>query len=270
MKKILAFVLAFCIIAALFVSCSAPKKDGGDTSLKDIKDKGVLVVGTSADYAPYEFHIMDGGVDKIVGFDIDLAQAIADALGVKLEIQDADFDGLLSYMNAGKVDIVIAGLSPSPERAQQCDFSDLYYLAEQGVLIKKDKLDVYTSFDALKGLDVGAQMGTIQEDILNEQVPDANPVIIKKIPDLVLELQNNKVDAVIMEVPVAEGYAKRDSSLVVANIKIDFDGEGSAIAVKKGSKSLLDEINKVIADLTSSGKFDEFVFNANELATEEI
>jgi len=270
MKKIISLGLAFCMIAALLTSCAAPKKAGKDTSLQDILDKGVLVVGTSADYAPYEFHVMVDGVDTIVGFDMDIAQAIADALGVKLEIQDADFDGLLSDMNAGKVDIVIAGLSPSPERALVCDFSDLYYLAEQGVLIKKDKFDVYKSMDAFKGLDVGAQMGTIQEDILHEQMPDANPVIIKKIPDLVLELQNNKVDAVIMEIPVAEGYAKRDPSLTVSSIKIEFDGEGSAIAVKKGSTSLLAEINKVIADLISSGKLDEFVFNANELATDEI
>jgi ABC-type amino acid transport substrate-binding protein len=265
MKKLISLILAACMITALFAGC-AGGGDKKDTSLQDVLDAGVLIVGTSADYAPYEFHIMEDGVDKIVGFDIDLAQAIADHLGVTLEIHDANFDGLIAEMNAGKVDIVIAGLSPDPER--ECDFSDIYYKAKQGVLVKSDMTDKFKSLDDFAGLDVGAQSGTIQATILEEQMAESNPVLIAKIPDLVLELKNNKVSGVVMEVPVAEGYAAKDSSLAVADIEVAYDQEGSAIAVKKGDASLLAEINKVIAELLESGKMDEFVFAANELASQ--
>ena len=93
--------------------------------LQEIKDKGKLVMGTSADYPPYEWHLIKDGKDEIIGFDIDIAQAIADELGVELEVKDMAFDGLIPALSTGKIDMIIAGMNATEERKQSVDFTDV-------------------------------------------------------------------------------------------------------------------------------------------------
>jgi polar amino acid transport system substrate-binding protein len=122
---------------------------------------GYLTVGTSADFAPYEFWLPDAnGNLQMVGFDVSLAQAIADALGLTLDMKSMSFDSILIELASGNIDLAIAGFSPTPERAQSVDFSDLYYMGGQCLMIRAADADKYTSFDSLKGLPVGAQTGS--------------------------------------------------------------------------------------------------------------
>lgn len=234
-------------------------------SLKKIKDSGKLVLGTSADYPPFEFHASIDGKDTIVGFDIDVAKEIAKDLGVTLEIKDLKFDGLLAALDQGSVDIVIAGLSPTEERAKSVDFSIQYYSAEQAVVVRGADKGTLTTLESLKGKTIAAQKGTIQEDAA-KAVEGATVLSLGKISDLILALKSNRADAAIIEVPVAESNVKENTDLVISSIVIKNEGEGKVAAVKKGSADLVAEVNKTLERILADGTFEKFVLQATQLS----
>lgn len=123
----------------------------GETNLDKIKKSGKLIVGTSADYPPYEFHKQVNGKDEIVGFDIEIANQLAKDLGVQLEVKDITFNGLLESLKAGKIDMIIAGMNPTAERAKEVDFSKIYYTSTQAVLVRTEDKDKYKSLSDLSG-----------------------------------------------------------------------------------------------------------------------
>lgn len=233
------------------------------SKLDEIKAAGKIVLGTSADYPPYEFHKEVDGKDTIVGFDIEIAREIAKALDVELEIKDMDFDGLILALNADKVDFVLAGMTPDPER--DVDFSKIYYRALQGVLISTDKADELKAVEDLYGKRIGAQKGTIQEKIAEAEIEDLDLKGLAKIPDLVLEVKHGKIDAVIMEKPVAEAYADRHDDLVLMDLTFEDTEGGSSVAVKKGNPELIEEINKILEGLMEDGSVDQYVIEAIEM-----
>ena len=120
-------------------------------------------MGTSADYPPYEWHLIKDGKDEIIGFDIDIAQAIADELGVELEVKDMAFDGLIPALSTGKIDMIIAGMNATEERKQSVDFTDVYYTQTDIVVIRKEDADKFTSEDSLKTAKLATQKATVQE-----------------------------------------------------------------------------------------------------------
>lgn len=252
LKSVLALVMATAMILAL-AAC------GGGTAQTETKKK--LVMGTSADYPPYEFHKLVDGKDTIMGFDIDLAKEIAKDKGMELEIKDMSFDSLITEMNLGKVDFVIAGMSPDPER--DADFSETYYLAKQVCVVRKADAANYPDVASLSGKTVGAQMGSIQEGLVKKTFTKSNPLSLQKIPDLVLNLKSSKVDGIVMEGPVAEGYVAKNTDLAIA-FEVPYDQQGSCVAVKKGNKELLDSINKTIKRVQDDGSMDKFIAQANE------
>ncbi|MGO4698093.1 transporter substrate-binding domain-containing protein [Paenibacillus sp. 2TAB26] len=232
-------------------------------------EKTTLTLGTSADYAPFEFHKIIDGKDTIVGFDIEIAREIAKDMNAELKIQDMDFDGLLLALDTGKVDMVISGLTPTEERKKNVDFSEIYYLTSQGVLVKKDQTEQFKSLDDLKGKKIGIQKGSIQEGIAQE-IADAKLTSLAKIPELILELKSGRVDAIILEKPVADQYAVAQTDIAVSEVKIEQPVEeaGVSIAVKKGNQDLLNKIDGTIARLKESGEIDRYVVEANELVGE--
>ncbi len=257
------FKKVFCLIIVAAIGLSIAGCGGGET-MKRIEKSGKLVIGTSAEYAPYEYHMLVDGKDTIVGFDISIAEEIAKDMGVQLQIVDADFNGLLSSLNTNKVDIVIAGMNPDAKRKKSVDFSKIYYEAKQGVMVRAEDKDKYKTVDDLKDIKVGAQLGTTQEKIVQEQIKDANLVSLSKIPDLVMELKNKKIDALVVELPVANGYVKNNNDLAITEVSVKDDTGGSAIAVKKGNKNLVEQINKTLDRLLKDGTIDKFVQEANE------
>ncbi len=267
-KKFLKVVLSVLMAGVMTVSlvgCGNSTKSNKD-KLEVIKENGKIVVGMSADYAPYEFHAVIDGKDKVVGFDVDLANEIAKDLGVELEIKEMDFDALISALKADQVDAVISGMNPTDSRKEQVDFSDIYYEANHAVLAKKDNVDKLKVISDLDGKAIGAQLGSTQQQIAEEEVKGGNLSLLQDVNSLILTLKTGKVDAIITEKPVAAMAVENNSELAVSEIAFEAEGGGNAVGVKKGSTKLVESINKTIARLKDSGDLDKYILEANDLA----
>ncbi|TDT62298.1 transporter substrate-binding domain-containing protein [Fonticella tunisiensis] len=273
-KKWTSILLIVCSFA-VFSGCArgnavsdASNTDGNKqmSKLDEIKKSGKLVVGTSADYPPSEFHKEINGKDEIVGFDISIAKEIAKDLGVELQIKDMKFDGLLAALNAGNIDIVLAGMVPTEERKKSVDFSNVYYTGEQGILVRAEDNGKYKSIGDFKGKKVGVQKGALQEKIAQEQFKESEIKPVGSVSDLVLQLKSKKVDAVLVGAAVGKAYANKNKDLAMTDIKIEYDYNGTAVAVKKGNQDLVDSINKTIDRLKKDGLIEKYYAEATEMA----
>lgn len=236
-----------------------------ETKLDQIKKAGKIVVGTSADYPPYEFHKEVNKKDEIVGFDIEIAKAIAKDLGVTLEIKDMKFDGLLAALESGNVDFIISGMTPTPERQASVDFTKIYYTAVQTAVVRTEDKAKYKTIEDLKGKRVGAQKGATQEQIVTKQMPGSEMKALGKISDLMLDLKNKKTEALVVELPVATAYLSKNPDLSISDIKLSTEDSGSAIAVKKGNAELVEAMNASLDKLINGKLIDKFVIEANDM-----
>ncbi len=233
---------------------------------------GKLTMGTSPDFAPYEFYAIDkDGNPSLAGFDIALAQYIADYLGLELEIIPMDFDGIINELMAGNVDIGMAGISPKPERATAMDFSDVYYEGKQCFVTVKDKADEFKTIEDLNkaGLSIAAQNGSIQLDLANQFSADADVVSLVKVTDIIAELVSGKLDGAYVETIVAESYAKNYPQLHVAMEVPYEEAEGNVVGVQKGNAALLAGVNMALKAAADDGSFAQFIEDANALAQGE-
>lgn len=269
MKKIIATAVLGIMTMGL-AGCGSSNDKNSDSKtdlLEKIQKNGKLVVGMSADYAPYEFHYIDeNGKDVIGGFDVDIANEIANKIGVDLVIQEMDFDALVSALPAGKVDLVISGMNPTEERAKVVDFSEIYYNSKHGILVRAEDADKYQTFADLEGAKVGVQLGSTQEKIAKTEIPNVNLQQLSNINNLILELKAGKVDAIVMEKPVAEMAVKSNPELAVGKPIYEEQTGGNAVGIAKNNPQLLAKVNEVITELNESGKMDEYIAKANELA----
>lgn len=261
--KIPITILCVLLIPIFFISCTS-----SENTLEKIKNNGELILGTSADYPPYEFPIINSdGSESILGFDISIAEEIAKDLGVKLTIKNLDFSGLLDALNSGNVDLILSGITPTEERKQSIDFSDIYYTAKNVVVTLNKNENSIKSIEDLKNLNIGVQIGSIQDRIAQEKLTDSKIKSLLRVPELILELLSGKVDAIVIENPVAEQYVKNNPELSIIDVKelnSDIDS-GSAVGVRKNQPELLNEINKTISRLLSEDKINEFFNEALEL-----
>lgn len=269
MKKIKNFALA--LLLGLLVACGFnagnQAQAATDDSLSKIQDKGTIIMGTSPDYAPYEFLVNVGGKNQVEGMDVEVAKQIAKDLGVKLQIKQMDFDQLLVALETGKVDMVISGMSPTAERAKSVDFSHVYYQGGQDILVNKADAKLYAKgHTALQGKNVGAQTGSLQYDLAKKQIKDVKIKGLSKVTDLILALKSHKVDAVNVEKPVAEAYAANDNQLVAIDGKYELgdDMQGTAIGFKKGSKALVTEVNKTLDYIKKNDKTKDYLETAGK------
>ncbi len=236
------------------------KKELG--KIERIRKAGKIVVGTSADYPPYEFRLLPEMENEIVGIDIDIAEAIAADLNVKLEIKNFDFNKLFNELTAGNIDLILAGLAPSQEREKIVDFSIPYYQAIQNMLIRAKDGDKIKLLEDLRGKVVGTQTGSIQEDMARNMIAGATFFTMPSIQKLIDELVNGKLDAVILEKPVADTFVFRNSELLNLECNSDRTPLGSAVAVKKGDADLLERINRILEKLIAENKISQFVQDA--------
>ncbi|MFT9097054.1 MAG: ABC transporter substrate-binding protein/permease [Liquorilactobacillus sp.] len=222
-----------------------------DGYLQKVKDKGTLVVGTSADYPPYEFTVKQSGKTSYVGLDIEIAKKFAKDLGVKLEIKNMNFDSLLVALETHKVDAVISGMNPTPERQKSVDFSNVYYRGQQYMLINKKDAALYKNIHSFKNKTIGAQTGSLQYDLVKKQMKNNQVKGLAKLNDLVIALESGKVNAVAMEEATAKAFAQNNSSLKVINPEFNVNSSqtGSAMAFPKGATSLVKAADKTIAEI---------------------
>lgn len=282
MKKFFALLMTMAMVLSL-AACGSKEEPAAEkadepaveesaASAITTVSEGKLTVATSPDFAPYEFYaIDDSGNAQLAGFDMALAQYIADYLGLELEVIPMDFEGVLAEVTAGNVDLGMAGLSPDPERMEAMDFSDIYYMGGQSLVIHKDNKDKWSSLEELNdpSLSIGAQLASIQYDLAVENTPDADIVQLAKVTDVVSELLSGKLDAGYVETVVAESYAKNYPDLYIA-FDVPYEVEGSSVGVVKGNEALLNGVNDAIAAALADGSMDDFVAQANEQASGNI
>lgn len=211
-----------------------------------------LYIGTNAEYKPYEY--IENG--EITGFDIEFMEELAKNLGYEIEWKNLSFDGLLPALQTKKIDMVIAGMTPTEERKKAIDFTDIYYSSAQAILVNEDTTGIKT-LDNLKGKAVGVQLGTIQETMANE-IEGAEIKRYNSFTGAILELNNKKIDAVIVGEVVANNYLENNKKLKLAGL-LDDRQDGSAIALSKGQEQLISDLNEEIKKMKKSGKYQELV-----------
>lgn len=273
MKKVLALIVAVALCTAIFAACSSSASTGSAAAsesaapasesaapaesaaaseaaatgtLAAIKEAGKLVMLTNAAFAPYEYL---GSDNQVAGVDVDLAQAIADKIGVKLEVTNMDFDGLIPALVGGKGDIVAAGLTITDERKQTVDFSDPYADATQLIIIKSDNAEI-KSVEDLAGKTIGVQLGTTG-DIYASDIEGATIKQYKTGIEAGMDLKNGKLDAVVLDKLPAQNIVDSNEGLTL--IDTPLTEEEYAIAVQKGDAEFLALINGVIKDLEAAG-----------------
>ena len=248
---------------------SSSASGSADNQLEAIKAAGVLNVATSADFAPFEFHALIDGKDTIVGADIDMVNEIADRLGVEVNILDLDFNAVLTALQQGKADIAVSGISATDERKQTFDFTDNYFTPEQKLVVNKNNESAFDSIESLSGKKVGAQKGSIQEMIVQDQLADSQLVSIAKVPNLVNELKQGSIDGLVLESAVAESYVAQNDDLVITDVALEAsEGDSYAIALPTGSTELQEELNSILKELIEDGTIDEYVQKNTDLANE--
>lgn len=217
------------------------------------KDNGTLVMVTEAGFAPYEYY--ENG--EITGVDIDIAKEIASRLGKKLVIKDIDFDSIINELNSKKADFALAGLSVSPEREKEVDFSVEYAESKQVVIAKKST-SIKTLND-LKNKTVSVQLGSVADTYASEEIEGAKVVQQKKFLSASEDVKSGKSDYMIMDALPASELVKNNNELKILDIELFTDKY--AVAVAKGNKELLNEINDILEDLINSGKINEYIIN---------
>ena len=299
MKKLLSLLLALAMVLSL-AACgggdkpaddagdSAPAADAGQDAggsepdyasmtIDELKPllqtvtEGKLTVATSPDFAPYEFYAIDeSGNPTLAGFDIALAEYVADFLGLELEPTPIDFDGVLMEVQTKSADLGMAGLSPDPKRMNIMDFSDIYYKGGQSFVCLQSNQDLFPDLESTNKAEyqIGAQIGSIQVDLAQANSPDADIIQLAKVTDIISELLGGKMDGAYIETAVAESYAKNYPDLCIV-LDVPYDVAGSSIGVVKDNPALLAAVNLAITAALEDGSMDQFVADANELASGE-
>ncbi len=263
MKCLIRFILVLgLLISSAMVYINPTAHAEQDQTWEKIKERGELRVGLSADYAPMEFEHTVNGKTEYAGVDIDLAKKIAKDNNLKLKIVNMSFDSLLGALKTGKIDIIISGMTSTPERKKQVDFSDSYMMTKNIMLVKKDKVNEYKDIKDFNNKKVGAQKGTEQEKIAQTEIENASITSLSRLPDVILALKSGKVEGAVVEKPVAEAYLKQNPKLGISNVKFNEEEKDTVIAVPKDSPKLLSQINKTIKEVKDKGLIDKYMTNA--------
>ncbi len=284
MKKT-ALMLAVLMLAAFaFAGCSSPaatdatpapdateapattdapaEGDASSSAVDAIKAKGELVMLTNAAFPPFEYL---GADNNVVGVDVDIAQAVADELGVALKVVDMDFDGIVPAIQTGKGDLGVAGMTATEERMKTVDFSINYVDAAQVIIVRADDTSIAGAAD-LEGKNVGVQNGTTGDLYVTDET-GANPYRYKTGADAAIELTNGKLDAVVLDEMPANEIVASNSALKVLDEPLT--EEQYAIAIAKGKDDLKAVVDSVVAKLLEEGKIDEWI-EAHKQASETL
>ena len=263
MKKFVSLLLALLMIASL-AACGKKANDNNNSN-----ESKTLIMGTSADYAPFEFMYKgEDGNMQYGGIDVSVGQYIAESMGKELKVENMSFDYLLPSLVKGDFDIVIAAMEADGDRLKSADFSDPYYTdLPPAILVKASDAASYKTLADFSGKSVAAQTGTTKLDIVNEQLTGANAVPLALVTDMVNELVNGKVDAILVDGAVAKQYAETNKDLVIADASSELGAaQPYCVAVAKGDpKGLLPAINAAIAKMNEENKLESFISAADAL-----
>lgn len=271
MKKLFGKLVAVALVAAMMcglVACGSKE----NTKKEDNKKLDKIVLGTSADYPPFEFIILDENKkQQYAGIDISLAEQIAKDMDTKLEVSNMNFDSLMAALQKGEVDMVISAVEKDGKREKVVDFSDPYYTdLPPMMLVKADKKDTYKDAASLAGKTIAAQTGTTKADIVNKEFKKSTLLALTSVNDIVNNLAYDKCDAAILDGAVAEQYAQENDDMVIADIKL---GEAAPyrVAVQKGDpKGILKAINESIKNAVDNKLVDKWIKDADAKADKAV
>lgn len=264
MKKILSIILMSLMIFTLITGCS--NNNAADNNDKNTGDNGKIKMVTNAEFPPFEY--FEG--ENIVGVDIDIAKEIAKDLGKELEVEHIDFSSVVPSVQTGKADFAAAGITITPERLEEVDFSIPYVESIQHVIYLKGQ--EISSLEELKGKKIGVQLGTTGDISISDNInledgelynSGAEVVQYKSPLEAAQDLIAGRIDAVVIDKLPAEEIVKNNSDKIESKILGDIS-EAYGIAVEKGNEELLASINKTLERLISEGKIEEFINNHSE------
>lgn len=259
MKKLLTIVIGVSLIALVFSAC-APK--AAANRLEAVKSAGKIVVGTSADYEPWEY--MDEN-NEFAGADMDIMREIGKRMGVTVEFQDLGFDALVTAVEAGKVDAAIAAMASTEERMKQVDFSMVYYAGDNVVLTTADSGISFNDPLAMADYKVGTQSGTImyywvEDNLITPGLMSSDNVFLyERNEQVALDLQAGRIDIALMDLEPGKQFMADPAFGFVELWRGEMDPEGQAIAMKKGEAALKAEIDKHLADMLAEGLIDKII-----------
>lgn len=273
--KLLALLLTLALAVSLMTACS-----GGN-------DENVIVLGTSADYPPFESMVLNSDLsdkyDEIVlenssndsyyGIDIAMAKAIGEKMGKEIRVVNMSFDNLITALGKGEIDFVIAAMEFKDDRANGADYSDPYYTdLPPMIVVKKENVDKYTSLADFSGKTVGAQSGTTKLDLITDVMTGAQSKALTSVTDLINEVVYDKVDAVVLDGAVALKYAAANDKLaVVEAVSLGESAEPYRVWVQKNDpKGLLEDINATIQDVVNGNKIGTWYELADELGSKSL
>jgi arginine/lysine/histidine transporter system substrate-binding protein len=256
MKKVIMIALSILLVGVL-AACGTSEETSTGSGSGEKSDKKVLTMGTSADYPPFEYVDSAKG-EEIIGFDVDLAKAIAEKLGYEIQVKDMDFNGLIPALETSQVDFVLAGMTPTEERKENVDFSDVYYTASHMIVSKKGS--GIESLEDLDGKTIGVQLASIQADKAEEiaETVDMTVENRNRIPELIQEIMAGRFDAAMIEDTVAKGYFEKNKDLAGFTIEEAETEAGSAIAFPKGSE-LTEKFNAELLKMKENGELEELI-----------
>ena len=245
--KVLSMTVAAAIMAVTFTACA------DSSSSYDSKSGGSIKFGTNAEFPPFEYVVSKGVIGEFDGIDMAIAKQIGEDNNKEAKIENMEFDSLLVALDNGKIDAAIAGMTVTDERKEKVDFSEPYYNAKQVMIVKEDS-------NIAKASDMSDKKIVVIQGYTGETCVKKlgfSYQSFKKGTEAIMELVNGKCDVVVIDSATADKYVKDNKGLKVVEDNKEFENEEYAIAVKKGNKELLDQINKSIKKMKEDGKINE-------------
>lgn len=241
-KKLLSLLGAGLLAVSTFIAGCGGQAD----------NEKVLKVGTAADFAPFEFK---GEKEEYQGFDMDLIRAIGKEMGMKVEIQNSRFDGLIPSLETNKIDVAISGMTINPERQKKVEFSDPYYTSGLTIVVKKDNTTIHDLKD-LEGKSIAVQIGT-SSAAKAATIPGAKITTLDASSNTFLELKGGKVEAIINDRPVNDYYMATTKDNDLKQVGPVLESEQYGIAMKKGNTELAQKVNEALKKLHENGEYNK-------------
>lgn len=255
-------------------SSDGESEEDGPGTIAYIQKKGTLIVCTDASYAPYSFIDTTSGSTDPIGIDVELAQMIADKLGVELVLQPTLFKDSVASVTTGTVDMAINGMTVTDERKESLDFSEPYIECEDGIIIKKDTADQYKTLEDFKGAKLSANTGSPQALKAKNLIEDVDLLEVDNIPASIMEIEAGNTVGIAVEKRVGQQYVMAYDDLCFSDAALTNDGEvqsTKAVGFAKGtSQELIDLVNGIIDECVSDGKIDEWLDQYSEIAAQMV
>lgn len=247
MKKLLNPTCLLIIIISLSITACSNKNN----DIESYQKKGTISVGTNAQFPPFEFYPND----KIAGFDIELAQIIADKLNVKLVVEDMNFNSLIDAINKNKIDLIISAMTITPERQSKVNFSNPYYTSNQSIMVM-DKNENIKAIEDLKNKKIGIQTGTTGEQIASK-IEGVEIFKYNTALAAIMDMKSANIDAIVYDLEACKKFKENNPSIKI--IDVQFDKEQYGIAVRKDDIELLNLINEVLEEIKSNGQYEQLI-----------